>query len=114
MEVIAKVKGVNVSARKARLVVDVVRGKPIDEAMAILRFLPQKSAVDVLKLLKSAAANAEHNYDLDPSDLYVKRIFADEGPTLKRWRARARGRVNRQLKRSSHITVIVDQIEKGA
>ncbi|HVB63085.1 MAG TPA: 50S ribosomal protein L22, partial [Nitrolancea sp.] len=89
-------------------------GKPIGEAIAILRFLPQKTAVDVLKVLKSAAANAEHNYDLDPEDLYIKRIFADEGPTLKRWRARARGRVNRELKRTAHITVIVDQIEKGA
>ncbi|HEX3724374.1 MAG TPA: 50S ribosomal protein L22 [Nitrolancea sp.] len=114
MEVTAKAKGVPVSARKARLVVDAVRGKPIGEAMAILRFLPQKTAGDVLKVLKSAAANAEHNYDLDPEDLYIKRIFADEGPTLKRWRARARGRVNQQLKRTAHITVIVDQIEKGA
>lgn len=114
MEVTAKAKGVQVSAQKARLVVDTVRGKTIAEALAILRFLPQKSAVDVLKVVKSAAANAEHNFDLDPDGLYIKAIFADEGPTLKRWRARARGRVNRQLKRTSHITVIVDEIEKGA
>lgn len=114
MEVTAKARGIPVSARKARLVLDTVRGKPVPEAMAILRFLPQKSAVDVLKVVKSAAANAEHNHDLDPEALYIKRIFADEGPTLKRWRARARGRVNRQLKRTAHITVIVDEIQKGA
>lgn len=114
MEVTAKVSGVRVSARKARLVVDTVRGKPVGEALAILRFLPQKSAHDVSKVLRSAIANAEHNYDLDPDSLYVKRIYADEGPTYKRWRPRARGRVNQILKRTTHITVVVDEIEKGA
>lgn len=114
MEVMAKAKGIPVSARKARLVVDAVRGKPVPEAMAILRFLPQKSAVDVAKVVKSAAANAEHNHDLDPDSLYIKRIFADEGPTYKRWRARARGRVNRRLKRTAHITVIVEEVREGA
>jgi large subunit ribosomal protein L22 len=114
MEVIAKAKGLQVSARKARLVVDSVRGKRLNDALAILQFLPQKSAKDVYKVVKSAAANAEQNFDLDPEDLYVKRIYADEGPTFRRWRARARGRVNRRLKRSSHITVILDEIEEGA
>jgi large subunit ribosomal protein L22 len=113
MEVIARAKGVQVSPRKARLVVDAVRGKPLGEALAILQFLPQRSAKDVFKVVQSAAANAEQNFDLDPEDLFVKRIFADEGPTLRRWRARARGRVNRRLKRSSHITVILDEIEEG-
>lgn len=112
MEVVAKAKGLGVSARKARLVVDAVRGKTVPEALAILRFLPQKTAKDVAKVVKSAAANAEHNYDLDPDALFIKYIFADEGPTLKRWRARARGRVNTRLKRSAHVTVIVE--EKGA
>jgi large subunit ribosomal protein L22 len=114
MEVVAKAKGIPVSARKARLVVDTVRGKTVPEAIAILRFLPQKSAVDVLKVVRSAAANAEHNHDLDPETLFIKRIYADEGPTLKRWRARARGRVNRELRRTAHITVVVDEIQKGA
>lgn len=114
MEVTAKARNLPVSARKARLVVDAVRGKTVPEALAILRFLPQKSARDVWKVVKSAAANAEHNHDLDPDALYVKRIYADEGPTYKRWRARARGRVNRQLKRTAHITVVVDEIERGA
>jgi large subunit ribosomal protein L22 len=112
MEVTAKAKGLGVSARKARLVVDAVRGKSVPEALAILRFLPQKSAKDVAKVVQSAAANAEHNYDLDPDALFIKYIFADEGPTLKRWRARARGRVNQRLKRTAHVTVIVE--EKGA
>jgi large subunit ribosomal protein L22 len=112
MEVTAKAKGLGVSARKVRLVVDAVRGKSVPEALAILRFLPQKSAKDVAKVVQSAAANAEHNYDLDPDALFIKYIFADEGPTLKRWRARARGRVNQRLKRTAHVTVIVE--EKGA
>lgn len=112
MEVTAKAKGLGVSARKARLVVDAVRGKSVPEALAILRFLPQKSAKDIAKVVKSAAANAEHNHDLDPDALFVKYIYADEGPTFKRWRARARGRVNQRLKRTAHVTVIVE--EKGA
>jgi large subunit ribosomal protein L22 len=114
MEVTAKVKGLRVSARKARLVVDTVRGKPVPEALAILRFLPQKSAEDIAKVVKSAAASAEHNHDLDQDALYVKHIQADEGPTLKRWRARARGRVNKRLKRTAHVTVVVEELSKGA
>jgi len=114
MEVMAKARGLRVSPRKARLVVDMVRGKSVPEALAILRFVPNKSAEYVAKVVKSAAANAEHNHDLDPDRLYIKRIYADEGPTYRRWRARARGRVNRRLKRTAHITVIVDEMEKGA
>lgn len=114
MEVMAKAKGLRVSAQKARLVVDAVRGKPVPEALAILRFLPNKSARYVSKVVASAAANAEHNHDLDPDSLYIKRIYADEGPTYRRWRPRARGRVNQRLKRTAHITVIVDEIEEGA
>jgi large subunit ribosomal protein L22 len=114
MEVRASVREVRVSPKKARLVVDAVRGKPLLEAMAILRFLPQKTAPVVLKLLKSAAANAEHNYDLDPSTLYVKRITADDGPRYKRWRPHARGRVGRKWRRTTHITVVLDEMRKGA
>lgn len=114
MEVIAKAKGIPVSAQKARLVVDSVRGKKLDDALAVLQFLPQKSAQDVYKVVKSAASNAEQNFDLDPDDLYVKTIFADEGPSYRRFRARARGRVARRMKRSSHITVVLDEIEEGA
>lgn len=114
MEVIAKAKGISVSARKARLVVDAVRGKKLDEALATLKFLPQKSAQDVYKVVKSAASNAEQNFDLDSDDLFVKTIYADDGPSFRRFRARARGRVARRIKRSAHITVILDEIERGA
>lgn len=109
MEVRAVAKYIRVSPRKARLVCDAVRGKDVREALAILRFLPQKSSDIVAKVVKSAAANAENNYDLDPDDLYVKRIYADDAPQLKRGKPASRGRFNRIIKRSSHITVIVDE-----
>ena len=111
MEVRAIARHIRVSPRKARLVCDAVRGKDVREAMAILRFLPQKSSDIVAKVVKSAAANAENNYDLDPDGLYVKRIYADDGPQLKRGKAASRGRYNRIIKRSCHITVIVDERE---
>ena len=109
MEVRAIGKYNRVSPRKARLVCDAVRGKDVDQALAILRFLPQRSAPIIAKIVKSAAANAENNYDLDPSTLYVKYIFADDAPQIKRGEFRARGRFNRIIRRSCHITVIVDQ-----
>jgi large subunit ribosomal protein L22 len=108
MEVIARLGRVRVSPRKARLVVDLVRGKKVLEAQQILRFVPNKTAEDVEKLLKSVAANAENNYDLDPEDLWIKEIYVDEGPTMRRFRAKARGRVGRILKRTSIITVVAE------
>lgn len=113
MEVRAIARGIRVSPRKARLVCDAVRGKDLRTAMAILQFLPQKSAPIIAKTLKSAAANAENNYDLDPNALYVKFIFADDGPQMKRGEFRARGRFNRIIKRSCHITVIVEEREEA-
>lgn len=113
MEVRAITRNIRVSPRKARLVCDAVRGKKLDQAMAILRFLPQKSAPIVAKTLKSASANAENNYDLDPTSLYVKYIFADDAPQLKRGEFRARGRFNRIIKRSCHITVVVEDREEA-
>jgi large subunit ribosomal protein L22 len=112
IEVRAVEKGIRMSAQKVRLVLDVIRGKKINDAMDILRFLPQRAAKPVAKALKSASANAENNFNMDPDDLIVTQVYADEGRTLKRWRPRARGRVNQILKRSSHITVVVG--EKGA
>lgn len=109
MEVRAIGRHIRVSPRKARLVADAVRGKDVREALAILRFLPQKSADIIAKVVKSAAANAENNYDLDPDELYVKRIYADDGPQMKRGKAASRGRYSRIIKRSCHITVIVDE-----
>ena len=112
VEVRAIERHVRMSPQKVRLVLDAVRGKPAQEALAILQFLPQRAARPVAKALKSAVANAENNFNMDPEDLIITRCAADDGRTLKRWRPRARGRVNQILKRSSHITVVV--AEKGA
>jgi ribosomal protein L22 len=101
----ARAKYIRGSARKARLVMDHVRGKSVDEARAVLRHSPRGAARDVERVLESAIANAENNHDLVGDDLYVKEIYADEGPTLKRYRARAQGRVYRIRKRTSHLTV---------
>jgi large subunit ribosomal protein L22 len=111
VEVRAVERHIRMSPQKVRLVLDAVRGKPAQEALAILQFLPHRAARPVAKALKSAVANAENNFNMDPDDLVVASCAADEGRTLKRWRPRARGRVNQILKRSSHITVVV--AEKG-
>ena len=112
MEVRASVQRVRVSPRKARLVVDLVRGKPVNEAIAIMKFLPNKAAVDVERLLKSVAANAENNYDLDPDDLWIKAIFADDASQMRRFKPKARGRVGRIIRRSTHITVVAEERER--
>ena len=111
MQVRAKVTNIRVSPRKARLVVDAVRGKRVMDAIAICRFLPNKTAVELERLLKSVAANAENNYDLDPEDLWIKEIYADDGPRFKRFKARARGRVGTIQRRSCHISVIAEDRE---
>ncbi len=112
IQVRAVERHIRMSPQKVRLVLDVVRGKPANEALAILKFLPQRAAKPVAAAVRSAVANAENNFNMDPDDLVITRAAADEGRTLKRWRPRARGRVNQILKRSSHITVVV--AEKGA
>ena len=112
MEVVAIARQIGISARKLRLVIDTVRGKSVDEALAILRFTPTPAARVVAKVVKSAAANAENNFELSPSDLKIVKIYASEGHTLKRFRARARGRASPILKRSSHITVVVEEQEQ--
>jgi len=109
MEVKATSKFIRRSPQKVRLVLDAVRGKSVDEALGILRFLPNAAAREVLGVVKSAAANAENNFQMAPEDLVITRIFADEGPTFKRFRARARGMASPILKRTSHITVIVEE-----
>jgi ribosomal protein L22 len=101
----AQAKYVRCAPRKARLVVDHIRGKSIGEARAILNHTPKAAARDVLKLLESAVANAENNHELDPDDLVVRKIYVDEGPTLKRYRPRALGRATRIRKRTSHMTI---------
>ncbi|NRA41098.1 MAG: 50S ribosomal protein L22 [Pseudomonadales bacterium] len=107
MEVSAKLKGANISAQKARLVADQVRGKGVEEALELLTFSNKKAAVLVKKVLNSAIANAEHNEGADIDELTVSTIFVDEGLTMKRIRPRAKGRADRILKRTCHITVKV-------
>lgn len=109
MEVVAHARNIRIAPRKVRLVVDSVRGMPVGRAMAQLQLMPQKSARDVYKAVKSAVANAENNFGLDANDLYVSQIWANEARMLKRWRPRAHGRVSPLLSRSSHITVVVDE-----
>lgn len=107
MQVSAKHRFARTSAQKARLIADQVRGLPVEQALEVLSFSSRKSAVLVKKVLDSAIANAEHNEGADIDDLKVSAIFVDEGPTMKRFQARAKGRGNRILKRTSHITVTV-------
>jgi large subunit ribosomal protein L22 len=107
VEVRAVAKYTGVPASKVRPLVDMVRGKRVDEALAVLRFTPTPKAKLVAKLVRSAAANAENNFQMDPADLRIVSIFADEAPSMRRQRPRARGRVSPIRRNSSHITVIV-------
>ena len=107
MDTSAKLSGTDLSAQKGRLVADQIRGLAVERALEILTFSPKKAAAVVRKLLESAIANAENNNGADIDELRVKTIYVDEGPTQKRFRARARGRGNRILKRSCHINIVV-------
>jgi large subunit ribosomal protein L22 len=109
----AEAKYVRLSARKARVVLDHVRGRSVPEARTILAFTPRAAAREIEKVLGSAVANAGHLHALDAGELVVEQAYADEGPTLKRWRARARGRVNRIRKRTCHITIVLRQTEEA-
>ncbi len=109
METRAVAKYARISPRKVRLVMDQLRGMKVEDAANRLAFAPQKGARVVKKLIDSAVANAEQNANADVDALYIKRIYADEGPTLKRWRPRALGRASRIRKRSSHLTVVLDE-----
>ena len=111
MATVAKLKNARISAQKARLVADQIRGLPVDSALNILTFSNKKGAKIIKKVLESAIANAEHNDAADVDELKVSAIMVDEGPTMKRWRARARGRANKILKRMSHVTVAVAETE---
>lgn len=110
MESRAVARYVRISPTKARMVTRTVSGKKANEALSILKFVPKKAARLVSKVIYSALANAVQNPKIDVDTLYVKKIFVDDGPRLKRWRARAMGRANRILKRTSHITVVLDEI----
>ena len=109
MKVRAVAKDVGISPQKVRLVVNTVRGRRVDEALVILKFLPTPAARVVAKAIKSAAANAENNFQVSPADLKITGIFADKGHTLKRFRPKSRGRMSPILKRSTRITVLVEE-----
>jgi len=109
VEVRAVAKHTGIPASKVRPLANMVRGKKVDEALTLLRFTPTPKAKVVAKLVKSAASNAENNFQMDPADLRIISIFADEAPAMKRFRPRARGRTSPIRKRSSHITVIITE-----
>ena len=113
MQAKAVARTVRIAPRKVRLVVDLIRGKQIGEAVAILNHTPKAASIVVEKLLKSAAANAEHNYEMDLNNLVVSEVFVDEGPTLKRFRPRAMGRASAINKRTIHITLVVSEKKEG-
>ena len=113
-QVRASAKTLRMSARKARIVLEHIRGKSVADARTILAFTPRAAATDIQAVLRSAAANAEANHGFDDADgLVILHAYADEGPTLKRWRARARGRVNRINKRTCHVTIVIGENPKG-
>jgi len=108
----AVAKYIRISPRKVRQVVDLIRGKSVNEASAILKLIPNRAKEPVSKVLNSAIANAEHNASLNKDDLVVSKVFVDQGPTLKRFKPRAMGRADRMLRRTSHITVVVSEREE--
>jgi len=112
MAVTAKLRYLRIAPRKVRLVADLIRGKTAEEAQTILNFTIKKVAQPLLKLLKSAIASAIHNYQLEESNLYISKITVDEGPKLKRWRARARGVASEIQKKTSHVTLVLEEIVK--
>ena len=113
MQAKAVARTVRIAPRKARLVVDLIRGKQVGEAVAILNRTPKAASPIVEKLLKSAIANAEHNYEMDANNLVVAQVFVDEGPTMKRFRPRAQGRASAINKRTSHITIVLSEKKEG-
>jgi len=113
MEARAVAKYLRISPRKARQVIDLIRGKDADEAQAILKSTPKKAAELIEKVVNSAVANAENNHDMFIDDLIVKEAFVNEGPTMKRWKARAQGQASPIKKRTSHITVVLSDQKEG-
>jgi large subunit ribosomal protein L22 len=109
MEAKAIAKYVRVSPRKVRQVVDLIRGKELKQALAIIKHTPKGASDAVYKVVSSAAANAEHNYDMDKDNLYIAEAYVDQGPTLKRFKPRAYGRADQMRRRTSHITIVVKE-----
>ena len=109
MEAKAVAKNIRIAPRKVRVVIDLIRGKNVGEAFAILKYTPKVGTEVVEKVLKSAVANAENNLDLNVDNLYVSAVYVDQGPTMKRIHPRSRGQASKILKRSSHVTVVVQE-----
>jgi large subunit ribosomal protein L22 len=109
MKATAVTRYIRLSPRKARLVMDQIRGKKVEDALNLLSFIPPRSADIIKKLIQSAVANAQQNSGIDVDNLYIEKVFADQGPILKRFRPRAMGRAARILKRTSHLTVVLDE-----
>jgi len=105
----AVAKHIRISPTKVRIVMNLIKGKPVDEAFAILRFTPKRASALIAKVLRSAVANAENNFNMDPDRLYVAKAVADQGPTWKRYHPRQRGQAFPILKRTSHITIVVKE-----
>ncbi len=112
METRAQARFIRIAPRKARIVMDLIRGKDVNEALSILRFTPKRASAIIEKVVNSAIANAEHNYEMNRDELYIDEGYVDEGPTLKRFRPRAMGRATRIDKRTSHITVVLREREE--
>jgi len=109
----ATAKYIRISPRKARQVIDLIRGKEVGEALAILKFTPKRASTAIEKVVKSAAANAEHNLEMNKDDLFIAEAFVDQGPSLKRYNPRAMGRADLIMRRTSHITVVVREKEQA-
>ncbi len=114
MPVTAKLQYLRIAPRKVRLVADLIRGKSIEEAQAILGFTIKRASQSLNKLLKQAVANAKNNFQMDPANLYIAKITVDEGPKYKRWQPRSRGQAYEIQKKTSHIIIILNEIEKKA
>jgi large subunit ribosomal protein L22 len=113
METRAVAKYVRIAPRKVRIVMDLIRGKGVDEALSILKYTPKAASIVLTKVVSSAAANAENNFDMDRTDLIIAEAYVDQGPTLKRVRPRARGQAFPIQKKTSHITVVVGEKKEG-
>lgn len=113
MPINAKLNYLRIAPRKVRLVADLIRGKTVEEAETLLSYLPQKSALPLVKLLKSAIASAKNNFQLEPANLYIAKIMVNEGPKLKRWRPRARGQAYEIQKKTSHIVLVLESKVKA-
>lgn len=111
MEVKASVRNIRISPTKVRIVVNLLRGKGVNEALTLLKFIPKRASEPIAKVIASAAANAEHNFNLNKESLVISQVFVDQGPTMKRFHPRQRGQAFPILKRSSHITVLVKEKE---